>query len=105
MVRLTVSLEADTPRSAEDLLDALRFIVMNTRLEPSCLASCAWSDPDGTVRYLEEWADEAHLRARVRSPAFTSLLSIIESARNPDVRFDFVAVARGLDFIAEVRSS
>jgi quinol monooxygenase YgiN len=103
MVRLTVSMEAESSRSAQDLLEALRFVVMSTRLEPSCLASCAWCDPDGTVRYLEEWADEAHLRARVRSPDFTPLLSIIESASNPRVRFDFVAVARGLDFIAEVR--
>ena len=103
MVRLSVALEADSSRSAQDLLDALRFVVMTTRLEPHCLASCAWSDPDWTVRYIEEWSDEAHLRARVRSPAFTSLLSIVESATNPQVRFDFVSVARGLDFVAEVR--
>ena len=103
MVRLSVALDADSSRAAEELLDALRFIVMNTRLEPHCLASSAWSDPDWTVRYIEEWSEEAHLRERVRSPAFTSLLSIIESASNPRVRFDFVTAARGLDFVAEVR--
>jgi quinol monooxygenase YgiN len=103
MVRLTVALDADSAQSAQDLVDAFRFIVMNTRLEPHCLASYAWSDPDWTVRYTEEWSEEAHLRARVRSPAFTTLLSIIESASNPQVRFDFVSAARGLDFVAEVR--
>jgi quinol monooxygenase YgiN len=105
MVRLTLSLEADDAHPAGELLEALRFVVMQIRMEQTCVASSAWCDPDGTVRYLEEWADEAHLRARVRSPAFTSLLAIVEAGRNPHVRFDFVSQARGLDYIAEIRHS
>ena len=104
MVRLIVALDADSARSAQDLLDALRFIVLNTRLEQDCLDCCAWGDPDWTVRYVEEWPSERRLRERVRSHRFTSLLSIVESARSAQVRFDFVSTTRGLDFVTEVRS-
>jgi quinol monooxygenase YgiN len=103
MVRLTVALNAASARSAQSLLDALRFLVLSTRLEPECLGCSAWSDPDLTVRYVEEWTTEAHIRERVRSDSFTSLLSVIEAAREPRVQFEFVATTRGLDFVAEVR--
>jgi hypothetical protein len=62
-------------------------------------------DSDSTVRYAEEWATEADIRRRVRSESFTSLLAVVESAQEPQVQFDFVTATRGLDFIAEVRSS
>jgi quinol monooxygenase YgiN len=104
MVRLTVALSATSGRSAQDLLDALRFLVLSTRLESGCLWCSTWSDPDWTVRYVEEWATEADLRRRVRSDRFTSLLAVIESGREPQVHFDFVTTTRGLDYIAEVRN-
>jgi quinol monooxygenase YgiN len=104
MVRLTVALDARSARSAQDLLDALRFVVLNTRLSSDCLECSAWSDPDWTVRYVEAWPTEAHMRERVRSDRFTALLSVIETARDPQVHFDFVSTTRGLDFVAEVRS-
>ncbi len=104
MVRLTVALSAKSARSAQDLLDALRFLVIGTRLESGCLGSTAWADPDWTVNYVEEWATEADVRQRVRSDRFTSLLAVVESAYEPQVQFDFVTMTRGLDFVAEVRS-
>jgi hypothetical protein len=103
MVRLTVALDASSARAAQEILDALRTIVLDTRLEPDCLESSTWSDPDGTVHYVEEWPTEEHMRTRVRSSRFTTLLSVIESARESDVYFDFVSASRGLDFVAEVR--
>jgi quinol monooxygenase YgiN len=103
MVRLKVALNATSARSAQDLLDALRFLVMTLRFEEGCLGSNAWADPDWTVQYVAEWATEDHIRHWVRSDGFTSLLSLIESAREPQVQFDFVAATRGLDFVAEVR--
>jgi quinol monooxygenase YgiN len=104
MVRLTVAVTATTARSAQDLLDAFRFLVMGTRIESGCLGCSAWADPDATVRYVEEWLTEADMRRRVRSDDFTSLLSIVESAGDPHVQFDFVTSTRGIDYVAEVRS-
>jgi quinol monooxygenase YgiN len=104
MVRLTIALTPTSARSAHDLLDGLRFLALGTRLESACLGCSAWSDPDSTVRYIEEWGTEADMRRRVRSDRFKSLLAILESAKEPRVQFDFVATTRGLDYVEEVRN-
>jgi quinol monooxygenase YgiN len=103
MVRLTVALIASA-HSAQELLDAFRFLMVSTRLEHGCLGCSAWVDGELTVRYVEEWATEADMRRRVRSGAFVSLLAVMESAQTaPDVQFDFVTTTRGIDYVAEVR--
>lgn len=104
MVRLTVTMDATSARCAQDLLDALRFLIPGTQLEAGCIRCTAWSDPTLVVTYIEEWASEAHVRRRVCSDGFTLLLSILETAKNPRVRFDFVVNSRGLDYIFELRS-
>jgi quinol monooxygenase YgiN len=103
MVRLNVALRGSA-RSAQDLLEAFRFLMVATRLEAGCLGCWAWIDPDGTVHYVEEWATDADMARRVRSSPFTSLLAVLESAHEPPrVQFDFVTTTRGLDYVAEVR--
>jgi quinol monooxygenase YgiN len=103
VVRFSVTLPT-SGRTAEKLVEAFRFVMITTRLEPGCLSCAVWTDPDATVHYAEEWAGEPDLRTRVRSEQFTTVLSIIESAHEaPDVRFDFVALSRGLDYITEAR--
>lgn len=104
MVRLTVALSAASMRGADDLLEAFHFLVVGTRLERGCLGCSTWIDPDATVHYVEEWATEDDMRARVRSDRFTSLLAVIESAREANVHFDFVTQTRGLEYVAEVRN-
>ena len=104
MVRLNVALSPGSSRGVDDLLDALRFIIAGTRLEPGCRGCSAWADPDMSVHYVESWASEADMRQHVRSPLFTSLLAIVESLPvAPQLQFDFVSTSRGLDYIAEVR--
>ena len=105
MVRLTVALSASSARCVQDLLEALRFLLSGTRLEPGCRGCSAWVEPDWTVHYVEEWETEADMRRRVRSSRFTSLLGVIESAQEPPrVQFDFVTRTRGLDYVTQVRS-
>jgi quinol monooxygenase YgiN len=103
MVRLTIALSETPTRSAAELLDALRFLAVGTRVETGCLGCSSWIDPD-VVHYIEDWKSEADMRRRVRSDRFTSLLAIVESARDPRVRFDFVTLTRGLDYVAEIRN-
>jgi quinol monooxygenase YgiN len=104
MVRLNVVLNSGSPRGVEDLLDALRFVIAGTRLEPGCLGCSAWADPDLTVHYVESWSSEEDMREHVLSPLFTSLLAVVESLRAPPhFQFDFVSASRGLDYVAEVR--
>jgi quinol monooxygenase YgiN len=104
MVRLNVVLKPGSFKDVDQLLDALRFVISGTRLQPGCLGCSAWSDPDMTVHYVESWSSETDLRQHVLSPLFTSLLAIVESLRSaPHVQFDFVSASRGLDYVAEVR--
>jgi quinol monooxygenase YgiN len=104
MVRLNVVLQPGSAQEVDELLDALRFVISETRLQPGCLACSAWSDPDLTVHFVESWNSEVDLQQHVLSSPFTSLLAIVESLRTPpDVQFDFVSVSRGLDYVAEVR--
>lgn len=103
MVRLKVALAASSEH-APQILQALRFLMVGTRLEEGCLACTAWAERDSTVQYLEEWASEEDMQQRVRSDAFTSLLAVMEAASEPpQVQFDFVTTTRGLDYVAEVR--
>jgi quinol monooxygenase YgiN len=103
MVRLSITLNAASARDADSLVEGLQFLVPSTRLEPGCIGCSAWSDPDSTVRYLEDWATEADLRRRVLSDPFTTLLAVVEFAQHAQVQFDFVTQTRGLDYVVEVR--
>jgi quinol monooxygenase YgiN len=105
MVRLTVGFTAVSGRCAQDLLEALRFLMIATRLESGCCGCSTWAEPDASVHYQEEWETEADMRRRVRSPRFTSLLAVLECAREaPRVQFDFVTRTRGIDYVEEIRS-
>ena len=104
MVRLTVALRAASARGAQELLATLRFLMGAVRLDTGCQECTVWADTDCTVHYAEVWATERDVRRRVQSPAFTSLLAVMECASEPpDVQFDFVTTRLGLDFVAQVR--
>lgn len=82
----------------------MRYLARSTRLEPGCMSCSAWTGAD-RVHYIEEWMTEADMRRRVRSDGFTSLLGILEAAKEPRVQFDFVTRTRGLEYVTEVRES
>jgi quinol monooxygenase YgiN len=106
MVRLTVTLSASSQRHVQDLLEALRFLMSGTRLQPGCRECSVWVDPESTVHYIEEFETETDMRQRVRSSKFTSLLGVIESAHQPRcVRFDFVTSTSGLEYVSQVRNN
>jgi quinol monooxygenase YgiN len=103
MVRMTVVLVASQPR-ADHLVQALRSLMARTRIDPACLTCTVWLELDSTVRYVEEWATEEDMERRVRSDLFTWLLAVMEGAEEaPEIRFDFHAVSRGLDYVREIR--
>jgi quinol monooxygenase YgiN len=90
----------------QQIVDALRFLMRETRYEPGCLDCAVWTEPDFNVHYQEEWASEADVRRRVGSDGFTSLLAVVESASEPpELRFDFATATRGLDYVAEIRGA
>ena len=88
------------------MLDALRSLLVSTRLARGCLGCFAWreADDETTMHYAEEWATEPDMRRRVLSERFTSLLAVMEAASEPPrVQFDFISISRGLDYVEEVR--
>jgi quinol monooxygenase YgiN len=103
MVRLSIALRAASARSAQELLEAFRFLAVGARLETGCLGCSEWLERDAVVRYVEEWSNEMDMRRRVQSDRFTSVLAVLESAQDAHVQFDFVTESRGLEYIAEVR--
>jgi quinol monooxygenase YgiN len=106
MVRLTVTVSASSQRYVQDLLEAFRFLMLGTRLQPGCRECSVWVDRESTVHYIEEFETEADMQRRVRSSKFTSLLGVIESAHQPPlVQFDFVTSTRGLEYVSQVRNN
>jgi hypothetical protein len=103
MVRLNITLSAASPRDAENLLEGLQFQVPGTRVEKGCISCSAWFGTDLSVRYVEDWATDEDVRRRVLSDRFTVLLSVVESATDAEVQFDFVNQTRGLDYVLELR--
>jgi hypothetical protein len=104
MVRLSITLNAVCARELGELIDGLQFHVPRTRLELGCVGCEAWSGEDSTVHYVEDWATEADIRRRVVSDRFTSLLAVVESAAQADVRFEFVTETRGIEYVLEARA-
>ena len=78
--------------------------MLSTRLQEGCLDCRVSSDLDHSVYYFEEWETEDDIRRRIQSVSFTSLLNVMEGAREqPQIRFEFLNIVRGLDYVAEVR--
>ncbi len=103
MVRLTVVIRVPL-RKTRGVVEALRSLMMSTRLQPGCLGCCEWVDPDSVVHYEEEWATEPDIRRRVQSDAFTTLLAVLESTSEPPrIKLEFVARTRGVDYVEEAR--
>ena len=102
MVRLLVTVRPRSPRNGADVTDAMRFLALRTRHEPGCLDCTVFGGGD-SIKYIEEWATEAEMRQRVRSDKFTALLAVVETADDPQVRFEFIGGTRGLEYVEEVR--
>lgn len=103
MVRLTVVLPTSS-RGASQLVEAIRSLMIGIRSQDGCIDCSVWLDSDSSVHYFEEWATEEDIRRRIQSFSFTSLLNVMEAAREPpQIRFEFLNRVRGLDYVAEVR--
>jgi quinol monooxygenase YgiN len=107
VVRLGIAFST-SERDARPIAAALRVLTVATRLEPGCESCAVWTDlgDDIRVHYEERWSNEAAMRARVLSDAFTKLLEVLETApAHPMVEFDFVAKRMGLEYVEMVRST
>ena len=104
MVRLNITLSAASPAAdAENLLKGLSSRC-RAEVEEGSISCSAWSGGGSLGPFdVEDWATEENFRRRVLSDRFTVLLSVVESATDAEVQFDFVNQTRGLNYVLELR--
>ena len=87
---------------------ALHSLATDVRAALGCLGCSVSADMANrsTVRYLEEWQTEEDLRRRLRSEAFTHVLTLMEDATQPPhIEFALGPRTRGFDLVEEVRGA
>src|SRR5262249_36518713 len=77
---------------------------------PGCARGCRGggvyqeAGSPGTALYVEIWEETAQLETHVRSRGYDRLLAIMETAAaRPELRFNFVAETRGLEWVEQLR--
>ena len=98
-------MKSSAGRTAE-LIQALRALMRPARAEKGFL-DCQISleiDDANAIRYEERWESTKDLDNQIRSPRYTQLLALMESAsERPTLEFHFVSSTRGLGYVAAVR--
>lgn len=101
MVQLQVRLVAPETR-VQELVHALRAVMRGAQQARGCRFAeiCVPIGDPRRVNYVEEWDDEAELRAQFGSERFVRLLALIETAAEPPVmEFRFISKTQGLEYI------
>ena len=95
-----------SPLRVADMVQALHMLTRAVRAEKGFIASflCLEADDANTIRYEERWQTREDFEQQLRSPRYTRLLALMESARErPSLEFHFVSETRGLEYVAAVR--
>jgi quinol monooxygenase YgiN len=89
-----------------EMLQSLRVLMRPARAEKGLINCHLYLDADDTdvVLYEERWATREDFEDQLRSPRYTRLLALMESAmEQPSLEFHFVSKTRGLEYVAAVR--
>ena len=105
MILAVLKMKIPLPQT-EGVLQALRLLMRPARSQKGFIA-CELdleADDANVVRYEERWSTREDLEAQLRSPRYTQLLAVMESAtERPMLEFQFVNETRGLDYVAASR--
>jgi quinol monooxygenase YgiN len=91
-----------SPDRRADVLEVLRSVQGPVRAQPGCVACDIYEEqgPEPAVVFVERWESEALLEAHLRSQAYRRILGAVElSGRRPDIRFEHVSAAEGMELI------
>jgi quinol monooxygenase YgiN len=106
-VILTVLQMKSPPARKLATIQALRSLMRAARAERGFIACDLYlnADTENAIRYEEQWQSREELEDQVRSPRYTQLLALMESAsERPSLTFLFVSETRGLEYVAAVRN-
>jgi quinol monooxygenase YgiN len=95
-----------SPRKREELLRSLRSTAEGTRLLPGCLSCRIYEDvqEDNVIMVEEMWRSEEELEQHLRSDDYRKVLLIMEmSLQHPEVRFNRISSASGIETIEKAR--
>jgi len=90
------------------MVQAVRSVMRPARAEKGFIACELSLDANDahSLRYEERWQTRQDFETQVRSPRYTRLLTLMESAsEQPSLELHFVSETRSLDYIAEVRET
>jgi quinol monooxygenase YgiN len=94
------------PEFRQNVIESLLRVLEATRAAKGCIACHAYRDAqdEDTVLYVEDWETQEDLHEHLRARPLKILLAVIDlSASCPDVRFDTVAMTKGMEVIAAAR--
>ena len=100
-------LEMTMPGGHEvDTVRALRAFWDGTCALPGCRGGGVYQEAGspGIALYVEIWEEAAQLETHLRSRGYDRLLALMETAAvRPELRFNFVAETRGLEWVEQLR--
>jgi len=105
-VILTILRLRTTSSRSADLVQALRLLTRAARAEKGFITCQTYLDADdpNAITYEERWQTREDFEDQVRSPRYSRLLALMESAlEQPSLEFHFVSRTRGLEYVGEVR--
>lgn len=107
MVLLRINIRVDPAHRAK-VVRSLARIPGPSRVAAGCVSSRIYADleDDGSLLFVEEWADEPSLAAHCRTEQARVLLSAVDCAsERPEIRVETVSDSRGMEFIAACREA
>jgi quinol monooxygenase YgiN len=89
-----------------DVLGILLSVQGPIRAKPGCNACDIYEEqgPEHAIVFVERWISDAALEMHVRSEVYLRLLTAMElCAGPPDIRFEHVSSAEGMELIERLR--
>ncbi len=104
-IHATIRVVVPTDKRAE-AIGILQPILEQTRLEAGCVSCRLYRDlaDENAILLEQEWSCELDLQRHLRSRRFHTVLLVVEMASEPpEIRFNTVPHAKGIDVIERLR--
>ena len=88
------------------MVQALATIMFQAKLEAGCVGCHLYTENGNprALRYVEQWATRKDLDVQIRSPRFSALLAIMETAPEaPDLEIRNGSEQHGLEYVRALR--
>ena len=95
------------PERRKDNLTSARLLLGPTQILPSCNSCRVYQDIEdpNAILLVEEWESRADLEDHIASDKYRIVLSLMESSvRFPEIKFNTVSRAEGIEVVETVRA-